>query len=99
MSTGVQGPRPAWFQTFLGHVNDLEVEAEKGNSGTCLGLGIERLKGPRGEGLCVCPRGHNYKGAAPRLEAKRVGQKPDELGEQEVILRQVEKSGCGQART
>lgn len=47
------------------------------NSGTCLGLGIERLKGPIGEGFFVCPRGHNYKGCvAARLVAKHVEQKP-----------------------
>lgn len=56
---GLQWTYPALFQNFLCSVNVLEVEAEK--NGTSLGLGIERVKGPIGESLCVCPRGHNYK--------------------------------------
>lgn len=86
------------FRPFSGMLMTWKLKQTRGNSGTCLWLGIERLKGPRGEGFCVWPRGHNYKGAAPRLEAKCVEQKPDEV-EQEVTLRQVEKSGCGRART
>lgn len=53
----LQWTLPDSFQNFLCNVNVLEVEAERVNSEICLGLGIERMKGPIGEGfLCVSKR-------------------------------------------
>lgn len=70
---GLLWTQPALFQIFLCNVSILEVEAEKLNSRTCLGLEIERLKGPIGAGLFVCPRGHNYKSCVTsRLVAKHM---------------------------